>query len=297
MKRAAGKPAALSRSAGVTSLSANRDRPDTAGADSIRSALPSLVRVTRAWRERLGDRLGERTFALVATIALELLFLAVLLSLGMYRDAPEVQPASRITTFDTSQSPAPAEEDSGETPPDAAQEQPQPAEVRPAPVRPTPLDIVPLPRPVLRPIPVQPPIPEPVDTPPDDRPRAVIRADRTYGPPDTGGRSRSGDSEIVGTAPDGEPLYAAQWFRKPTRQEMSGYLSTVEAPAWALIACKTAPRWAVVDCVPIDQYPASSNIMNAVLAAAWQFQVRPPRRGGETLVGSWVRIRISYGRS
>ena len=45
----------------------------------------------------------------------------------------------------------------------------------------------------------------------------------------------------------------------------------------------------------IDEYPQKSNIARAVLAAAWQFRVRPPRRGGRVLIGEWVGIRIDYG--
>ncbi|HTM95217.1 MAG TPA: hypothetical protein VL100_05310, partial [Croceibacterium sp.] len=98
---------------------------------------------------------------------------------------------------------------------------------------------------------------------------------------------------VVGTAPNGQPLYAAQWYREPTDQELGGYLSTAQ-PGWGLIACKTAPEYRVEDCVLLDEYPDGSNIGRATLAASWQFKVRPPRKGNRYLVGEWVRIRITY---
>jgi len=50
----------------------------------------------------------------------------------------------------------------------------------------------------------------------------------------------------------------------------------------------------VVDCVPIAEYPQGSMMNRAILAAAWQFRVRPPMLGGQPQIGSWVRIRIDY---
>ena len=99
----------------------------------------------------------------------------------------------------------------------------------------------------------------------------------------------------MGAAPNGEPLYAASWYREPSDDELRGYLSTASGPGWGLIACRTAPDYRVEDCVGLDEYPYGSQINRAVLAAAWQFRVRPPRRSGRLLVGSWVRIRIDYG--
>ena len=99
---------------------------------------------------------------------------------------------------------------------------------------------------------------------------------------------------IVGTAPGGQPMYAAAWYREPYDDELSGYLSTAQGPGWALIACRTASDFRVEDCVGLDEYPDGSRIQNAVLAAAWQFRVRPPRIGGISQVGAWVRIRIDY---
>jgi protein TonB len=53
-------------------------------------------------------------------------------------------------------------------------------------------------------------------------------------------------------------------------------------------------EWRVEDCILLSENPAGSNIGRAVLAAAWQFKVRPPRLGGELKYGEWVRIRIDY---
>jgi periplasmic protein TonB len=71
-------------------------------------------------------------------------------------------------------------------------------------------------------------------------------------------------------------------------------LSTASAPSAALIACRTVPDFRVEDCQLLSESPAGSNIGRAVLAAAWQFRVRPARVGGRSQVGSWVRIRIDY---
>jgi protein TonB len=103
-----------------------------------------------------------------------------------------------------------------------------------------------------------------------------------------------GDSKRVGTAPNGQPMYAASWYREPYDSELSGYLSTADGPGWALITCRTAPNFRVEDCVGLDEYPTGSRMLRAVLAAAWQFEVRPPRVGGVAKVGDWVRIRIDY---
>ena len=126
--------------------------------------------------------------------------------------------------------------------------------------------------------------------------RPAPSAGQVYGPPDTGGSSSSfRDTERVGTAPNGEPLYAAAWHREPRPDALRAYMSTARGPGWGLIACRTAPNYRVEDCVALDEYPEGSQINRAILAAAWEFQVRPPRRGGQLLVGSWVRIRIDYG--
>ena len=236
----------------------------------------------------------RRSGGLALALGIELLIALLLLSLGLGRSEDEREFVT-ISSFDVGEPPAPVEEQA-DTAPQQAQAEPQSAvaDLPPQPQAETPhppaLDVVPLP--YRLPIPEASPAPAPTPTP-SSRIGAVVRADRSYGPPDTG-YSRGEDSPVVGTAPDGSPLYAASWYREPTQDQLAGYLSTARSAGWGLIACKTAPNWRVEDCEIVGESPANSGIARAVQAAAWQFRVRPPRIGGEYQVGSWVRIRIDY---
>lgn len=107
----------------------------------------------------------------------------------------------------------------------------------------------------------------------------------------SGGR---GDSEVVGRGPNGEALYAVEWAREPTSAELNGYLPRNRTDGWGEIICKTIPGNRVDDCIELDQYPRGSHLASAVRQAAWQFRVRPPRKGGRALIGTWVRIHIEY---
>jgi protein TonB len=107
------------------------------------------------------------------------------------------------------------------------------------------------------------------------------------------GSGGGGDSEVVGKGPNGEALYAAEWARRPTNAELGGYLPHNAPEGFGLVACKTIPNDRVEDCVELDQTPGS-RLAAAVRQAAWQFRVRPPRKGGHPLIGSWVQIRIDY---
>lgn len=110
-------------------------------------------------------------------------------------------------------------------------------------------------------------------------------------------RGADNDSEAVGRAPNGEILYSAEWARRPTDVELSGYLPRNAPEGWGLVACRTIAGHRVEDCIEIDNYPAGSRLAGAVRQAAWQFRVRPPRKNGRELVGAWVQIRIEYLRS
>ncbi|WP_156256401.1 hypothetical protein [Sandarakinorhabdus oryzae] len=107
------------------------------------------------------------------------------------------------------------------------------------------------------------------------------------------------DSAVVGVAPDGSKMYAADWFREPTDAELRFYLQKARfagAGSFGLIACRTAPRFRVEDCRPIGETPGSG-LGYAVNEASWQFRVKPPRVNGEYQVGTWVSIRIDITKA
>ena len=114
------------------------------------------------------------------------------------------------------------------------------------------------------------------------------------GPALAQGSGRGGDSAVVGTGPRGETLYAAEWLREPTDQEIGFYMTPNTGAGYGVIACKTYPQYRVDDCVALGSVPASARLDRVLLKAAWQFKVRPPRKNGQPMIGEWVRIRFDY---
>lgn len=101
-----------------------------------------------------------------------------------------------------------------------------------------------------------------------------------------------------GDGPQGVPLFRAEWHREPADAELRPYLPAGAPPgAWAEIACRTIENFRVENCQELGESPRGSGLARGLRQAAWQFLVRPPMRGGEPLIGSWVRIHFDFGRA
>lgn len=256
---------------------------------------PHMTPDTLPWHDRarhwVRSRLGERTGGVLFALLAEILIILALLSLSIAPPGSR-QDEQSLTVFGVT--PDPAEEPVEEESPAPSQEAPQSPEPQEAEAAPSE---VPSPVTATQPSPVPPaivPMPSTQPAQPQSSPQVAkpkANPGRVYGPPDKG---VPGDTERIGSAPNGEPLYAAAWYREPYDDELSGYLSTARGPGSALIACRTVPEFRVEDCVQLGETPPGSGIGRAVIAAAWQFRVRPPRVGGVSKVGEWVRIRIDY---
>lgn len=235
--------------------------------------------------ERLRTRAGHRLTGIIVAVLLEAGLLILLLTLGQ-TSQQGLPDGPALTTFDADTSPDTPEEPQPEEPEPQQPPQPEQPQQAPAPTAPSPLvqpsPIIPPPAPPAIPL-ARPNTVRPASPPAPSQP--------AYGPPNIGGSSAT-DTPRIGTAPNGEPMFAARWYREPADSELAGYLSTAQ-PGWGLIACKTAPDYRVEDCVAVGE-TAGSQLARAVLAAAWQFKVRPPRVGGRDRIGEWVQIRIDY---
>ncbi len=223
----------------------------------------------------------RRALALALALAIELLLLLAFLTLDFPPDRRPEFKGGTVATFDLAAD--------SETPEKTAQKQAAAAEQPPRPVPPT-----------VKPPPPLPDLPLPMIIVTKEVYAAADIAKLGSNAPGAGapfaGGSSPGDSERVGTGPNGEPLYAAEWYREPTNAQLAGYLPKrmPEGGGSGLVACRTAERYRVEDCVELGSTPAGSRLAAAVRQAAWQFLVRPPRVGGKPLVGEWVRIRIDY---
>lgn len=113
------------------------------------------------------------------------------------------------------------------------------------------------------------------------------------GAPAPGG---SGGTYGPGEGPGGATLYNADWFKRPTDAQLGGYLPEKRPnTGWGMIACQTMEHYKVDNCQILGESPRGSGFGRAVLNAAWQFEVLPPRIDGKPQLGVWVRIRIDYG--
>jgi protein TonB len=221
--------------------------------------------------------LRRRVSGLALALAANLLILLILLTLNRF--APDARKVSQALVVDfLPESHSAATERQAPTKP-----------VEKTKVQPLPKPPITLPAKPTITLPPQPPKPAPFI----EMSSADLAAGDLRNLPKAG--AGDGDSEVVGKGPHGEVLYAAEWARHPTDAELGGYLPKNAPDGFGLIACKTVAGDRVEDCIELDQTPGS-HLASAVRQAAWQFRVRPPRRNGVPLVGSWVSIRIDYER-
>ena len=224
-----------------------------------------------------GAPLKRRLSGAALALGVNLILLFVLLGIGAFRP-DEPKPPSTALVVDMLP----------ESHSVKLSERAPPAPAKPQPVRKPPR---PLPR-ITSPIPPIAPAPRTPDF--IEMSKEEMAAADIANLPKAG--SSAGDSEEVGRGPHGEVLYAAEWAREPTNAELGGYLPANAPDGYGLIACKTVAGNRVEDCVELEQSPAGSHLARAVRQAAWQFRVKPPRKGGRAMVGEWVRIRIDYIR-
>lgn len=231
----------------------------------------------------------RRTVSFLLALAIEALLLLVLVLFGPHFTPPTKPEPRRATSFSLSPS---SEKEAATSPQHRAKAN---AAAKPASGKTTPI-------PPLPPVVTPPKVPTPPAALPGVLPIELGASDisklKSSAPSNDDGTETGPDSKLAygpGEGPGGQPLYNAEWYREPSNAELNGYLTKGAPPnSWALIACQTVPKFHVENCRSLGESPAGSGLARAMREAAWQFLVRPPRRGGKVLVGAWVKIRIDF---
>lgn len=229
--------------------------------------------------------LSPRAIAMALAAGVTLLIILALLGLGV---APERRlPGGSPILLDL----APEQEAAPTAVKRKTETQPQPKPTPPPPMRPPPV-----PHP---PIPSKNPLPF-LELTTEQFAAADIGKlpQRSTAAPGQQQGGLAGDSKIVGKAPNGDVMYGVDWYRRPTRAELGGYLPTpMPKEGVGVIACKMVADYRVEDCVELASSPPGSRLAHAVAQAAWQFRIRPPRVNGKPKLGTWVKITIEYSES
>lgn len=227
--------------------------------------------------------LRRRATGIVLTLAVELLLLLLFLTLGPTPIGNGRDDRS-LSTFNIAPDKAADKEKAKTKQKDKAK---QPEKDRTPPVTPPPAPPVP---------PVLGPIPGLLVLSKSDYAAADIGKIKST-PADPGEGSSAGDSVAIGSGPNGEPLYRAEWYREPRQAELQFYYPKTFREGSALIVCKTVERYHVNNCRILGEDPPGTGLARGMVNAAWQFLVRPPRKGGQPLIGTWVSIEISVSAS
>lgn len=241
--------------------------------------------------------LKRRAASSLLSLAIVGLIVLALLRLGVGR-APEPEIESEPNSFALSPEPEAGPRPSPEAAERRADAASPPERAAADPVEPEP-PVAPPP-----PVPAPPPFPDILILDREQFAASDIGRRRSTGRGEEDGEPGGAGANSVaaygpGEGPGGQRLFNAEWHREPSRAELAGYLPPSGAPpgSWAVIACRTIERYEVENCRALGESPAGSGLARAMRQAAWQFRVRPPRVGGRSLVGEWVRIRITFDRA
>jgi protein TonB len=224
---------------------------------------------------------ARRVSGMALAIGLNLALLLLLLGIGGIRPVAMKDDGGTLV-FDVSR------QDQAAAPSKPVEQQQRKVEATRAPVVPPPKIVLPVP-PTITPPPAE---LELIELTKQELSKTDEAMTQQAGPALAQGSGRGGDSAVVGKGPRGETLYAAEWLREPTNQEIGHYLGS--ASGMALIACKTYPQFRVEECYALGSVPASARLDRKLLEATWQFKVRPPRKNGQSMIGEWVRIRVEW---